>query len=264
MSVTIIRKSMIKSLDHNNLDSAAGIALAQLAEGDKLIKKDGTVAFTADVDAGTNKVVNLKAGTADNDAATVKQVNDAVAAAVSGAVSGLANPMEIKGEWDPSGALPAAIDKGDVYVITKAGTFQGTAFQEGSEIIAINTKATGVTLADFLCVNRTDQIVKVAGKTGPDITLDIADISGLVAALAAKQDTVHFVDYEVPTGTKDGTNVTFQLANIPTAGSAKVILDGAVLTPGTGNDYVLTGDALVLDVAHAPVATTNFWVSYRH
>ena len=260
MAITVIRRALIKELTGANLSAAAGIQLSQLTDGEKIFLADGTKTATADLNLGAHKLTGVADAVAGTDAPNKAQVE----AAITAAVAALPNPMEFKGAWDPnSGALPATIDNGDAYVVEVAGTFSGTAFQVGSQIIAKSTKTTGITLADFAIVNRNDSVVSVAGKTGP-VTLEITDINGLQTALAGVQSAINFVDYEVPTGAKDGSNTTFTLAHSPVGESLKVVLGGAVLTPGAGNDYLQTGTSIVLAAELAPAAGENFWVFYRY
>lgn len=58
------------------------------------------------------------------------------------------------------------------------------------------------------------------------------------------------------TGTQDGSNKTFAIASSVTADSEQIFYNGALLTPGATNDYVLTGTALVFQSNFlAPLAT---------
>ena len=61
------------------VSTATQTALDLKANDNAVIKKDGSVAFTGAVDAGSNKVTNVTDGTADDDAATVGQMNSAIA-----------------------------------------------------------------------------------------------------------------------------------------------------------------------------------------
>lgn len=59
---------------------AGGITTDKLEDGAEFVQRDGSVAFTGDVDAGTHKVVNVVAGVAATDAVNVQQMTDAIAA----------------------------------------------------------------------------------------------------------------------------------------------------------------------------------------
>ena len=60
-----------------------------------------------------------------------------------------------------------------------------------------------------------------------------------------------FVDSETPTGTIDGSNKTFTLANTPTVGSVKLYLEGVRMDEG--NDYTILGAIITFVVAPANI-----------
>lgn len=70
----------VADLGVTNAMLAGSIETSKLAEGAELVKRDGTVAFTGDIDAGTHKVVNVVAGTAATDAVNKGQMEAAIAA----------------------------------------------------------------------------------------------------------------------------------------------------------------------------------------
>lgn len=73
---------------------------------------------------------------------------------------------------------------------------------------------------------------------------------------------VNFVDSEIPSGTKNGNNVTFTLAGTPSpAASLKLFVGGLLMAPGTAGDYVL-GTATVT-MAVAPGANDTMLAYYR-
>lgn len=59
------------------------------------------------------------------------------------------------------------------------------------------------------------------------------------------------VTNETPSGTIDGTNTAFTLANTP-QGSPSLYLNGQILEPGSGNDYTISGAAITM--LYAPLA----------
>lgn len=156
-----------------------GLALNQLAEGAELLKRDGSVAMTGDLKANGFKVVGLADGVAATDAVTKGQL-DAV-------IHGLPNPMEYKGLFDASaGALPAAGDNGDMYIVSVAGTISGTKYEKGVAIVFKPTaaKTGGTVVADWDILDRQDQVLTVAGKMG-NVVLTLADITD-VTVLASE------------------------------------------------------------------------------
>jgi hypothetical protein len=70
----------------------------------------------------------------------------------------------------------------------------------------------------------------------------------------------NFVTRETPSGTVNGSNVTFTLANTPTAGTEHVYLNGLLQEPGAGNDYTISGAAITY--LTAPLANDKIRVSY--
>lgn len=84
MAITKIKKSQLDSLNITNadIDNSAAIASTKLADGANFIKKDGSVAFTADQSFGGNKITNIGTPTSNTDAATKAYV-DSVAQGLS-------------------------------------------------------------------------------------------------------------------------------------------------------------------------------------
>jgi hypothetical protein len=66
---------------------------------------------------------------------------------------------------------------------------------------------------------------------------------------------------EQPSGTVDGANVTFTLANTPTANANVLLwLDGIVQYQGIGLDYTISGATITMVVA--PSAPQTLWAFY--
>lgn len=123
----------------------------------------------------------------------------------------------------------------------------------------LSTSASGLKIA-----NGTAGQVMVAGAAGVaafttisgDATLASTGVLTLAGTvLKATSDVTN----EVPSGTINGVNSTFTLANTPIAGKEKIYLNGVRLFPGAGNDYTIatatvtmlivpqTGDRLTAD-----------------
>lgn len=82
---------------------AGSIALSKLAEGGELLKRDGSVALTADLPAGGNKITGLADGVAADDAATVGQVPVLVSEEPTGTKDGVNTDFTLSAE--PTGIL---------------------------------------------------------------------------------------------------------------------------------------------------------------
>lgn len=70
-----------------------------------------------------------------------------------------------------------------------------------------------------------------------------------------------FADREIPTGTINGSNVTFTLANSPTVGSEHMYLNG-VLQESGGADYSISSTTITFVIA--PETGSVILVSYRY
>jgi hypothetical protein len=68
------------------------------------------------------------------------------------------------------------------------------------------------------------------------------------------------VTREVPSGSVNGSNVTFTLANTPVAGSEQVFLNGLLQDPGAGNSYTISG--AVITFFSAPLSGDEIHVTY--
>lgn len=66
---------------------------------------------------------------------------------------------------------------------------------------------------------------------------------------------------EIPSGTVNGSNTSFTLANTPGASATVILhLDGMVLTQGAGKDYTLSGSTITMAVA--PALGQSLWAVY--
>jgi hypothetical protein len=60
-----------------------------------------------------------------------------------------------------------------------------------------------------------------------------------------------FVTRETPTGTINGVNTTFTLANTPIVNTEQIFLNGLLLEPGAGNDYTISGATITMLIVPA-------------
>lgn len=82
-------------------------------------------------------------------------------------------------------------------------------------------------------------------------------------AAATGLSTSNFVTRETPSGTLNSSNPTFTLANTPTPGTEEVFFNGALLEPGAGNDYTISGATLTMLTVYIPAPTDKIRVNYR-
>lgn len=73
-----------------------------------------------------------------------------------------------------------------------------------------------------------------------------------------------FASAEIPSGTINGINVTFTLANTPSpAGSLQLFLNGSLQEDGgVGNDFSLSGDTITFN--SAPLAGSSLIAYYMY
>lgn len=143
-------------------------------------------------------------------------------AASSFAIFTLINNSTAAGTWDAaysSGGGSGTVT--NVSVVTANG-FAGTVANAGTTpAITLTTSVTGV-----LKGNGTSMSAAVAGTD-----------------FMAPSD---FVVRETPTGTINGANTTFTLANTPIANTEQIFLNGLLLEPGAGNDYTISGATITM------------------
>jgi hypothetical protein len=82
------------------------------------------------------------------------------------------------------------------------------------------------------------------GTDGQFLTADSTAGTGLKWATFTGVATTNFVFNETPSGTVNGVNTTFTLANVPTAGTVQVHLNGLLQVSGAGNDYTIASDVI--------------------
>jgi hypothetical protein len=68
---------------------------------------------------------------------------------------------------------------------------------------------------------------------------------------AVYQKQANIVTRETPSGTINGSNVTFTLAATPVAGTEQLFLNGILQEPGAGNDYTISGATITYLTAPA-------------
>jgi hypothetical protein len=170
------------------------------------------------------------AGTNDLTAMTPAKTKSVVDAAVVGGVT-------YQGTFDAS--APADLSnatKGDLYIISVAGTYQGQTWAVGDHLL-INADMGGtLDPAKIDKVDNTDSVTSVAGRTGA-VTLSTADISGLatVASTGAYSDLTG-----APTlATVATTGAYSDLSGTPTLGTAAAEDVGTA----AGNVVQLNGSA---------------------
>jgi len=96
----------------------------------------------------------------------------------------------------------------------------------------------------------------------PDLTPGWREriVSDLEAKVSEKVSASAFIDDETPTGTVNGVNKTFVLANTPISGSVKVLVNGQRMKSG-GEDYTISGSTITFNTA--PPINSIILTDYR-
>jgi hypothetical protein len=114
---------------------------------------------------------------------------------------------------------------------------------------------------DLIAHNGTDAIAVAVGSNGQVLQADSTAAGGVSWVPAVLAGNV--VESEVPAGTIDGTNATFNLANTPVTGSLKLYKNGMRQQAGTGNDYTLATAAITFLAGNVPQVGDVLLADYR-
>lgn len=241
-------------LDNGNIGAGAGIETSKLADAANFVLRGGSVAFTGDQSMGNNKLTNVGTPSATTDAANKSYVDTAITSVTGlftakGTVRAATTAnITLSGAQTIDGVSIVAGDR----VLVKN---QSTASQNGIYVAAAGawarsadmdvwaevpgawlTVQQGTTLADTVWLGTADQ----GG------TLETTAITFANPITAGGLSTANFVFDETPSGTVNGSNVTFTLANTPTAGTVRLHINGYRLRAGSGNDYTLSGASITM------------------
>lgn len=93
----------------------------------------------------------------------------------------------------------------------------------------------------------------------PDLTSVEAELADHESRLVDIESTA-FVTREIPSGSVNGSNTSFTLANTPVSGTEQVFLNGMLQHEGAGNDYTISGDTITF--VTAPDAGWKLFVNY--
>lgn len=275
MPETTIKQSQIRdgAINDAKIQAAAGIATTKLADGANFIKRDGSVAMTGSLDAGNQKIVNLSTPTNTGDAANKSYVDNQIsnlnqifkvkpsARAATTANITLSNP-------GTSSFDGVTLSNGDVlFVRTQSSPSQNGLYTFNGSASALTRIAQMDTWAEvpgaFFSVDEgttyADTLWLCTSNTGG--TIDTTAVTFQQVPSSAGLTNSNFKDKEVPTGSINGSNVTFTLASTPVSGSERVYLNGVALRVGAGNDYTITTSTITMTTA--PVSGDYLQVDYR-
>lgn len=261
------------AISNAKVKAGAGIESSKLAEGADFIKRGGSVPFTGNQSLGGNKFTNHGTPSAGTDVANKDYVDTQIAnlsqifkmkpncrAATTGNIN-LSNPGTAifdgvtlsVGELLLVRAQSTASQNG-IYTFNGSGVAltripQMDAWAEVPG--AFTTVDEGTTYADtaWLCTSNAGGTI---GSTSIDWT-QTPTSPGLSSS--------NFVTRETPSGSINGSNTAFTLANTPIAGSEMLFLNGVLQEPGAGNDYTISGASITM--LTAPLTGEKLVVTYR-
>jgi hypothetical protein len=75
--------------------------------------------------------------------------------------------------------------------------------------------------------------------------------AGVLTVSSSVMKSTNYITRETPSGSVNGSNTSFTLANTPIAGSESVFLNGILQEPGSGNDYTISGSTITYLAAPA-------------
>ena len=163
------------------------------------------------------------AGTLDTAAMTPLKVKSVVDAAVVGGVT-------YQGTFDTSSPVDLSnAEKGDLYIISVAGTYQGITWAVGDHLLVNADMGGTISPSKIDKVDNTDAVTSVAGRTGA-VTLSASDVSGLAAVATSGA-------YSDLSGTP--TLGTAAAEDVGTSAGNVVQLDGSARLPAVDGSQLL-------------------------
>lgn len=264
MAETTIASRQIRdgAITNAKIANGAGITTSKLADGTSFVTKEGTVAFTGNQSMGNNKLTTLATPTDSGDA-TNKGYVDNLIAGLPSAYRYRNVKVATTTNINLSNPATSTIDgigltSGDRVLVHQ----QNTPSQNG--IYIFDTSSTAMTRAtdSDLWDELVGSLVYVdQGSTQAEYRYFCTSNSGGTlgsTAVSYAQDTSgtlstsNFVTEETPSGSINGSNISFSLAFTPTTGTLKLYLNGVRQKSGAGNDYTITGN--IIQMTTAPIS----------
>lgn len=276
MSQTQIQQRQIADSAINDAKIAAGanIATNKLADGSEFLKRDGSISLTGNLNANSNKITNLANPSSNGDAVNLSYLNtqlsnlnslfDAkgsvkVATISPGTLSSsFTNGSSIDGITVSTGDLilikdQVAAEENGIYRVKASGT------PDRIEQMDVWDEVPGAFVAVEEGIVNENTIWLCTSNSGG--TINLTAITWQQIPTTAGLSNTNFVDKEVPSGSINGVNTSFTLANSPVFGSEHVYLNGILQESGAGNDYTISGSNITM--LTAPLTGEKLRVSYR-
>jgi hypothetical protein len=271
----IVQRQIADSaINDAKIQAGAGIQTSKLAEGAEFLKRDGSVVLTGNLNVNNNKITNVGTPTANADAVNKSYVDTAIS--------------NLNTLFDSKGSVKVATTSNGILAVafSNGQTVDGVTLATGNRILLKNqttqsengiyiVNATGAPtratdMDDWLEIPGAFVVVEEGSSNADTIwlctsnqggTLDSTAITFQQIPTTAGLQNTNFIDKEVPSGSINGVNTAFTLANTPVAGSEHVYLNGILIESGAGNDYTISGASITL--LFAPLTGEKLRVSYR-
>lgn len=252
--------------------AGAAIASSKLADGANFLKKDGSVTMTGALNMGNQLVSNVNTPSTGTDAANKNYVDNQIAS--------------LNSLFDSKGSVKASSTANVTVSNPGTSSFDGITLSANDRLLLKNQTAPAEN-GIYVFNGSSSALTRVAdmdawaeipgalvaveqGTSNADtLWLCTADAGGTLGTTAvtwfqiplAGLTSSNFVDDETPSGTVNGANVTFTIANTPIAGSVKLFLNGVRLKVGAGNDYTISGATITM--LTAPLTGEVLTADYR-
>lgn len=267
-TVIVTRQIANGAITDTQVAAGANIASSKLADGANFLKKDGSVTMTAALNMGSQLINNVLTPSTGTDAANKNYVDTAIAtvttlftakgtvrAATTANIS-LTDAQTIDG---------VSVIAGDRVLVKN----QSTASGNGIYVVAAGAWSRALDMDTWNEVPGGWITVEEGSINADTVWLSTADMGGTLGTTSITfvnpitgggLTGSNFVDKEIPTGSINGSNAAFTLANTPVSGSEHVYLNG-VLQESGGNDYSISTNSITFSVA--PLTGEKIRVSYR-
>jgi hypothetical protein len=253
--------------------AGAAIATSKLADALNFILRGGSVAFTGNQSMGGNLITNLATPGASGDAANKGYVDTQIS--------------NLNSLFDSKGSARAATTGNITVSNPGTSTFDTVSLNNGDRLFlraqtapaeqglyTFNGSAAPLTrVADMDAWTEIPGAffaVEEGSAWGDSLWLCTSNQGGTLGSTAitfqnipvsAGLSNTNFVDKEIPSGSINGSNVTYTLANTPVSGSDHLYVNGVLQESGSGNDYTISSTTITMAVA--PGTGEKIRVSYR-
>lgn len=173
------------------------------------------------------------------------------------------NTLDVVGTANRITVSADAIDIGtDVVTLTGTQTLTNKSISGGQITSAVANATLAAQATAALGLKTATTTVSIDSATAPTSGQVLTATGSSAATWQSPAAAPSHATRETPTGSVNGSNTTFTLANTPTAGSEEVYLNGLLQEPGAGNDYTISGATITY--LTAPATGDVLRVSYRY